>query len=40
MIKSLLQKMAEEQGAFEEIGDKMANKATSLMDGIAALVER
>ncbi|XP_056897540.1 E3 ubiquitin/ISG15 ligase TRIM25-like [Takifugu flavidus] len=40
MIESLFQKMAEDQGASEATSDKMANKAITLMDSIAALVER
>lgn len=40
MTESLLQKMAEEQGASEAIGDKMVNRAITLMDNIAAMVER
>lgn len=40
MTESLFQKTAEEQGASEATRDKMANKAITLMDSIAALVER
>lgn len=40
MTESLLQKMAEDQGASEVIGDKMLNGAISLMDSIAARVQR
>lgn len=40
ITESLLQKTAEERGASEAIGDKMVNKAVSLMDGMAALVDR
>ncbi|XP_073325618.1 E3 ubiquitin/ISG15 ligase TRIM25-like [Pagrus major] len=40
MTESLLQKTAEEQGASEAIGDKLVNKAVSLMDSMAALVDR
>lgn len=40
MTESLLQKMAEEQGASEVIRDTMVNKAISLMGSIAARVER
>ncbi|XP_047426755.1 E3 ubiquitin/ISG15 ligase TRIM25-like [Mugil cephalus] len=40
MTESLLQKTAEEQGASEAIGDKLVNKAVTLMDDMAALVDR
>lgn len=40
MTESLMQNMAEDQGASETTGDKMVNKAITLMDSIAALVER
>ncbi|XP_023262360.1 E3 ubiquitin/ISG15 ligase TRIM25-like [Seriola lalandi dorsalis] len=40
MTESLLGKTAEEQGASEAVGDKLINKAVTLMDGIAALVDR
>ncbi|XP_062247138.1 E3 ubiquitin/ISG15 ligase TRIM25-like [Platichthys flesus] len=40
MAETLLQKTAEEQGASEAIGDKLINKAVSLMDSMAALVDR
>ncbi|KAM7404290.1 hypothetical protein PAMP_011653 [Pampus punctatissimus] len=40
MTESLLQKTTEEQGASEAIGDKLVNKAVSLVDGMATLVER
>ncbi|XP_022613224.1 E3 ubiquitin/ISG15 ligase TRIM25-like isoform X2 [Seriola dumerili] len=40
MTQSLLQKTAEEQGASETVGDKLINKAVTLMDGMAALVDR
>ncbi|XP_070825183.1 E3 ubiquitin-protein ligase TRIM39-like [Chaetodon trifascialis] len=40
MTESLLQKTAEEQGASEAIGDKLVNKAVTLMDSMAALVDR
>ncbi|XP_035511978.1 E3 ubiquitin/ISG15 ligase TRIM25-like [Morone saxatilis] len=40
ITESLLQKTAEEQGASEAIGDKLVNKAVTLMDGMAALVDR
>ncbi|XP_040914205.1 E3 ubiquitin/ISG15 ligase TRIM25-like [Toxotes jaculatrix] len=40
MTESLLQKIAEEQGASEAIGDKLINKAVTLMDSMAALVDR
>lgn len=40
MTESLLQMMAEEQGASEVTGDKMLHEAISLMDNIAARVER
>ncbi|XP_072223696.1 E3 ubiquitin/ISG15 ligase TRIM25-like [Leuresthes tenuis] len=36
---SLLQKTSEEKGASEAVGDKMVNKAVSLMDNMAALVD-
>ncbi|XP_069550156.1 E3 ubiquitin/ISG15 ligase TRIM25-like [Brachyistius frenatus] len=40
MTESLLQKTAEEQGASEAIGDKLVNKAVTLMDSMAGLVDR
>lgn len=40
MTEALLQKTAEEQGASEAIEDKLVNKAVSVMDGMAALVDR
>ncbi|XP_029993766.1 E3 ubiquitin/ISG15 ligase TRIM25 [Sphaeramia orbicularis] len=40
MTESLLQKTAEEQGASEAVGDKLVNKAETLMDTMAALVDR
>ncbi|KAM9351225.1 E3 ubiquitin/ISG15 ligase TRIM25 [Symphorus nematophorus] len=40
VTESLLQKTAEEQGASEAIGDKLISKAVTLMDGMAALVDR
>ncbi|KAM4563528.1 E3 ubiquitin/ISG15 ligase TRIM25 [Odontesthes bonariensis] len=39
LIESLLQKTAEEKGASEAGGDKMVNRAVSLMDNMAALVD-
>ncbi|XP_018530831.1 E3 ubiquitin/ISG15 ligase TRIM25 [Lates calcarifer] len=40
MTESLLQKTAEEQGASEAIGDKLINKTVTLIDSMAALVDR
>lgn len=40
MTKGLLQKAAEEQGASEAIGDKLINKGITLMESMAALVDR
>lgn len=40
MTESLMQNMAEDQEASETTGDKMGNKAITLMDSIAALVGR
>ncbi|KAG7519308.1 hypothetical protein JOB18_005687 [Solea senegalensis] len=40
MTESLLQKAAEEQGASEAVGDKVVNRAVTIMDSMAALVER
>ncbi|XP_037628541.1 E3 ubiquitin/ISG15 ligase TRIM25-like [Sebastes umbrosus] len=40
ITESLLQKSAEEQGASEDTGDKLVNKAVTVMDSIAALVYR
>lgn len=40
MTESLLQKTTEEQGASEAIGDKLVNKVVTLMDDMAALVDR
>ncbi|KAF1390844.1 hypothetical protein PFLUV_G00062280 [Perca fluviatilis] len=38
--ESLLQRTAEEQAASEATGDRVVNKAVSVMDGMAALVDR
>lgn len=40
LTESLLQKTTEDQGASEAVGDKMVNKAVSLMDSMAAIVDR
>lgn len=40
MTESLLGKTAEEQGASEAIGDKLINKAVTVMDSMVALVDR
>ncbi|KAM3618222.1 uncharacterized protein V6R79_017542 [Siganus canaliculatus] len=40
MTEGLLQKTVEEQGASEAIGDKLVNKAVTLIDDMAALVDR
>ncbi|XP_054466007.1 E3 ubiquitin/ISG15 ligase TRIM25-like [Anoplopoma fimbria] len=40
MTESLLQRTAQEQGASEAIGDKLVNKAFTVMDSMAALVDR
>lgn len=40
MTESLLQKTAEEQGASEAIGDKLVNKAITIMDNMAVLMDR
>ncbi|KAK5863153.1 hypothetical protein PBY51_000203 [Eleginops maclovinus] len=40
ITESLLQKTAEERGAFEAIGDKLVNKAVAIMDSMVALVDR
>lgn len=40
MIENLRQKKAEEQGASEAVGDKLVNKAVSVMENMAALVDR
>ncbi|XP_040009767.1 E3 ubiquitin/ISG15 ligase TRIM25-like [Xiphias gladius] len=40
MTESLLQQTAEEQGPSEAIGDKLINKAVTVMDSMAALVGR
>lgn len=39
MTESLLQVTAKEQGAAEAIGDKLANKAVTVMESMAALVD-
>ncbi|KAL6120047.1 uncharacterized protein ACO6RY_04489 [Pungitius sinensis] len=39
MTESLLQMTAKEQGAGEAIGDKLANKAVSVMESMATLVD-
>ncbi|KAG7239843.1 hypothetical protein INR49_030556 [Caranx melampygus] len=40
MMENLLQRKAEEQGAFEAVGDKLMTKAVTLMESMAALVDR
>lgn len=40
MTEGLLQKTVEDQESSEAIGDKLVNKAATLMDNIAALVGR
>ncbi|XP_059188370.1 E3 ubiquitin/ISG15 ligase TRIM25-like [Centropristis striata] len=40
MTECLLQRTAVDQGASEAIGDKVVNKAVSIMDSMAALVDR
>ncbi|XP_029292522.1 LOW QUALITY PROTEIN: E3 ubiquitin/ISG15 ligase TRIM25 [Cottoperca gobio] len=40
ITESLLQRTAEEQGASEAVGDKLVNKAVTVMDSMAALVDR
>ncbi|XP_035981285.1 E3 ubiquitin/ISG15 ligase TRIM25-like [Fundulus heteroclitus] len=40
LTESLLQKTTEDQGTSEAVGDKMVTKAVSLMDSMAAIVER
>ncbi|XP_075951429.1 E3 ubiquitin/ISG15 ligase TRIM25 [Anarhichas minor] len=40
MTESLLQKTTKEQGASEAIGEKLVNKAVTVMDSMAALVDR
>ncbi|XP_034392083.1 tripartite motif-containing protein 72-like [Cyclopterus lumpus] len=40
VIESLLQKTAQEQGASEAIGDKLVDKAVTVMECMAALVDR
>ncbi|KAM4737952.1 E3 ubiquitin/ISG15 ligase TRIM25 [Anableps anableps] len=40
LTECLLQKIQEDQGASETVGDKMVNKAVSLMDSMAAIVDR
>ncbi|XP_041858799.1 E3 ubiquitin/ISG15 ligase TRIM25-like [Melanotaenia boesemani] len=40
LTESLLQKTTEEQGASEAVGEKMVNKAVSVMESMAALVDR
>uniref|UniRef100_A0A3B3Z3E8 B30.2/SPRY domain-containing protein n=1 Tax=Poecilia mexicana TaxID=48701 RepID=A0A3B3Z3E8_9TELE len=40
LTECLLQKTQEDQGASEAVGDKMVNKAVSLMDSMAAIVDR
>uniref|UniRef100_UPI0037E71AAE E3 ubiquitin/ISG15 ligase TRIM25-like n=1 Tax=Semicossyphus pulcher TaxID=241346 RepID=UPI0037E71AAE len=40
ITECLLKKTAEEQGASEAVGDKLVNKAVTVMDSMAALVDR
>jgi len=40
ITESLLQKAEEEQGASEAGGDKLVTRAVTLMDSMAALVQR
>lgn len=40
MTESLLQKTTEELGASEAVGEKLVNSAVTVMDSIAALVDR
>lgn len=40
MTESLLRTTVEEQGAYEAVGDSLVKKAVTLMDAIAALVDR
>ncbi|XP_038150745.1 E3 ubiquitin/ISG15 ligase TRIM25-like [Cyprinodon tularosa] len=40
LTECLLQKTTEDQGASEAVGEKMVNKAVSLMDSMAAIVDR
>lgn len=40
LTECLLQKTQEDQGASEAVGDKMVNKAVSLMDSMASIVDR
>ncbi|XP_070696472.1 E3 ubiquitin/ISG15 ligase TRIM25-like [Pempheris klunzingeri] len=40
MTEGLLQKTTEEQGASEAVGDKLINKGITLVDSMAALVDR
>lgn len=40
ITESLLQKAAEEQGASEAVGDTLVTRAVTLMDSMAALVQR
>ncbi|XP_068454581.1 E3 ubiquitin/ISG15 ligase TRIM25-like [Clinocottus analis] len=40
MTESLLQKTAQEQGASEAIGDKLVNRAVTVMDSMAEMVDR
>ncbi|XP_068588686.1 E3 ubiquitin/ISG15 ligase TRIM25-like [Cebidichthys violaceus] len=40
MTESLLKKTEQDQGASETIGDKLVNKALTVMDSMAALVDR
>ncbi|XP_026189229.1 E3 ubiquitin/ISG15 ligase TRIM25 [Mastacembelus armatus] len=40
MTESLLRKTAEEQAAYEALGDKLINKAATLVENMASLVDR
>lgn len=40
LTESLLQKTSEDQGASEAVGDKLVNKAVTLLDSMVAQVDR
>ncbi|KAF7647658.1 hypothetical protein LDENG_00168710 [Lucifuga dentata] len=40
MTESLLQRAAEEQGVFEATGDELVNKTVTIMDSMAAVMDR
>ena len=40
MTESLLQRAADDKGSSEAVGDKLVNRAVTLMDSMASMVDR